>query len=134
MIDSARLAISLILASTLLISGIAKLRSGRFVADLANYRILPLRLVIPVATAMPPFEIALAALVLAWFTSAVPIYIAAVVLTLFATAMVVNLLQPLHPERILRMLCREARLLRHGLPMSSKVAARTGAAYVRRPC
>lgn len=93
MVESARLAISLILATTLFVSGVAKLRSGRFVADLANYRILPLGVVVPVATATPLLEIAIAGLVLVWFKSAVPIYLAAATLTLFAAAMVVNLVR-----------------------------------------
>ena len=93
MIELVRLAISLILATTFLLSGVAKLRSGRFVADLANYRILPAHAVVRVATMVPYLEVALAALLLTLPTSPVPVFLAAAALTIFAAAMIVNLVR-----------------------------------------
>lgn len=91
MMASVRLALSLIMAVSFLLSGLAKFRSGRFVADLANYRLLPTTTVVPFAKAVPFVEVGLGLLILGWTTSALPIYAGVVVLAVFTAAMIVNL-------------------------------------------
>ena len=91
MMSAARLAVALLLAGMFLLSGGVKLRSGRFVTDLTNYRVLPTRMIIPVAIVVPWLEVALGALLILWVSSPIPVYLAALALTMFGMAMAINL-------------------------------------------
>ncbi|MBO0846567.1 MAG: hypothetical protein J2P22_14245 [Nocardioides sp.] len=90
---SFRFATQVALAALFLVSSVGKLRAGRLVIDLANYRLLPLRAVVPLATLLPYFELAIALLLVAQPARVLPLYLSAGLLTLFAGAMSVNLVR-----------------------------------------
>lgn len=72
-------------------SGVAKLRAGRFVADLEAYRLVPPALVGPLAAVLPWVEV-VAGLVLCSGVDTTPsLWVVDGLLTLFSVAMVVNL-------------------------------------------
>ncbi len=87
------LAIALATGTAFVVSGVAKLRAGTFPVDLANYRLLPISWVLPVAAALPQLEIIAGVLILVYPRPALPLTLAAVLLATFTAGMVANLLQ-----------------------------------------
>jgi uncharacterized membrane protein YphA (DoxX/SURF4 family) len=81
-----------VLGVTFLISGAAKLRSGpAFTHAVADYRILPPPLVQPVAFALPPAELVLAAALLSGWHVREAAFDSIMLLLVFAVAVGVNL-------------------------------------------
>ena len=83
---------AVVLAAVFAVAGVAKLRApDAFAGVVANYRLLPDRLVRPVAWLLPPLEVALALCVLLPVTRVPAAAALCVLLLLFAGAMAVNL-------------------------------------------
>ncbi|WP_367652473.1 MauE/DoxX family redox-associated membrane protein [Intrasporangium sp.] len=76
---------------TFVYSGAAKLRVGRFALDLADYELLPVRLVQPLAAGLPWVEILLGALMLVGVGGVLPLWCALILLAAFALAISINL-------------------------------------------
>lgn len=87
------MAVTIGIAGLLSVSGLSKFRTGTFIAELANYRILPTGTVVPIATALPWAEIVVAVALLLSPTAAWPLGAAAVLLALFTTGVVTNLVR-----------------------------------------
>jgi uncharacterized membrane protein YphA (DoxX/SURF4 family) len=86
------IAVRSMIALVFLAAALGKLRHrSEFEGVLANYRLLPALLVAPAALALPPFELAVGALLLLGMAQPWPEAGAAALLLLFAAAMVVNL-------------------------------------------
>ena len=87
------LAARLFIAATLCVAGAMKLRAGRgtFAHAVRGYDLLPARLVTPVATALPPFEITVGLLLLAGVMTRAAAAAACLVLVAFALAVALNL-------------------------------------------
>lgn len=89
--DAVSLAVLLALGGIFMSSGAAKLRGGRFAPDVANYRILPIGWVLPVAAVLPWVEVAIGVslVVSPW---PVPVLVAGVVmLGAFTVGITINL-------------------------------------------
>src|SRR5439155_1694669 len=82
------LAARLFIAATLCLAGVMKLRAGpaAFAQAVRGYDLLPARLVTPIATTLPPFEVALGVLLLAGAMTRPAAAAACVVLVAFALA------------------------------------------------
>jgi uncharacterized membrane protein YphA (DoxX/SURF4 family) len=87
------LAARLLIAATLCIAGAMKLRAGRatFAQAVRGYDLLPARLVAPVATSLPPFELTVGVLLLTGVLTRPAAAAACVVLVAFGLAVAVNL-------------------------------------------
>lgn len=85
------LAVTAAIAAMLTSSALAKLRGGRFVTDLANYRVLPLRWVVPVSVVLPWVELGVGVALFATPWQSVSSAAAAVLLSSFSVAVVINL-------------------------------------------
>lgn len=91
--DTATFTVSVVLGWLFLTSGLSKLRGGRFAGDLANYRVMPVALVPPIATGLPWAEMVVgtAIVVLPWPTPA--LVLSAVLLLGMAAAVAINLMR-----------------------------------------
>ena len=89
------LAARILIAATLCVAGLLKLRAGRasFAHAVRGYDLLPARLVTPIATALPPFEIAIGVLLLTGAMTRPAAAAACVVLVGFALAVAINLVR-----------------------------------------
>ncbi|TMB59960.1 MAG: DoxX family membrane protein [Chloroflexi bacterium] len=89
------LAARLFIAATLCLAGVMKLRAGpaAFAQAVRGYDLLPARLVTPIATTLPPFEVALGVLLLAGAMTRPAAAAACVVLVAFALAVAANLVR-----------------------------------------
>jgi len=79
-----------------IVSGAAKLRTGTFAGDLADYRVLPPPVVLPIAAALPWIEIFIGGAILVVPRATIPLIVAAVLLVVFTGAVVVNLARGRH--------------------------------------
>jgi len=89
------LAARLFIAATLCLAGAMKLRAGRgaFAQAVRGYDLLPARLVMPIATTLPPFEVGLGLLLFAGAMTRPAAAAACVVLLAFALTVAANLVR-----------------------------------------
>lgn len=83
--------ISLLVGLAFATSGLAKLRSRRFVSDLANYRLLPVPVVVPVASLLPWIELTVGVLAVALPDNRIALWGSSALLVVFAAGMSINL-------------------------------------------
>lgn len=86
-------AVTVVIASVLLTSGLAKLRVGSFVTDLANYQLLSPSTVVRVAPVVPWVEIGLGISLIAGLFPRPALALAAMLLSLFSVGVFINLLR-----------------------------------------
>lgn len=89
--DIIGLAVTGALGAMLTVSALAKLRGGRFVTDLANYHVLPTRLVVSIGTGLPWVELSVGVALLATPWQSISSAAAAVLLLSFTLGVVINL-------------------------------------------
>lgn len=85
--------VQVVVGWTLLSSGLMKFRSTGFVRAVANYRLIPPRFVVPVATTIPWLETAVGVALLLGPWPRLSLTAAATLLTAFALAVAINLVR-----------------------------------------
>lgn len=84
---------TLALGVLMLTSGAAKLASGDFARDVANYKLMPRSWVNPIATLIPWLEIALGTALVVLPDPSWPLVVAAVLMLAYASAVTINLVR-----------------------------------------
>jgi len=92
-LDTIGLAVGIAVGGLFMMSGLAKLRAGTFASDLANYRILPRRWVVPAATILPWIELTVGIATLLSPSPAPFLLSAGLLLSAFTAGIVTNLLR-----------------------------------------